>query len=144
MKKLIVLAALAILAYGIAEDRGISLPGLPASIDAGNSAVQSAYDKRQSNIQIRGTGVVARVLSDDLQGSRHQRFILKVDDGLTVLVAHNIDLAPKITGLRPGDTVAFYGEYEWNEKGGVIHWTHRDPAERHIGGWLQHGGKTYQ
>jgi Protein of unknown function (DUF3465) len=61
-----------------------------------------------------------------------------------VLVAHNIDLAPKINRLRTRDTVEFYGEYEWNSKGGVIHWTHHDPGGQHIDGWLKHDSKTYQ
>jgi len=43
-----------------------------------------------------------------------------------------------------GDSVGFYGEYEWNSKGGVIHWTHLDPSGQHIAGWLKHDGKTYQ
>ncbi|WP_312209082.1 DUF3465 domain-containing protein, partial [Acinetobacter variabilis] len=27
---------------------------------------------------------------------------------------------------------------------GVIHWTHHDPSNKHISGWLKHQGKTYQ
>lgn len=53
-------------------------------------------------------------------------------------------LAPRIGGLSAGDTIAFRGEYEWNPKGGVIHWTHHDPGYRHIDGWLLHDGVTYQ
>lgn len=87
---------------------------------------------------------MTKVLRDDLKGSRHQRFILKTDTGQTLLVAHNIDLAPRIDGLKAGDTVEFYGEYEWNPKGGVIHWTHHDPDNRHVAGWLRHQGRTYQ
>ena len=84
------------------------------------------------------------MLSDDNQGSRHQRFILELSSGLSLLVAHNIDLAPRIEGLQTGDTVSFYGEYEWNNQGGVMHWTHHDPAGRHADGWLKHQGRTYQ
>ena len=94
--------------------------------------------------QVGGTGEVIRILPDDNQGSRHQRFILRMPDGRTLLVAHNIDLAPRIPGLARGDTVEFYGVFETNDRGGVIHWTHHDPAGRHTPGWLRHDGRTYQ
>ena len=84
------------------------------------------------------------ILSDDNDGSRHQRFILRLDSGQTLLIAHNIDLAPRVSSLSEGDGIAFYGVYEWNPKGGVIHWTHHDPNNHHVTGWLQHNGKTYQ
>ena len=95
-------------------------------------------------MQVAGSGVVTRIQPDDNHGSRHQRFILTLDSGDTLLIAHNIDLAPRIDGLARGDRVAFYGEYEWNERGGVVHWTHHDPAGRHIGGWLEHKGRRYE
>ena len=43
-----------------------------------------------------------------------------------------------------GDVVDFFGEYEWNSNGGVIHWTHHDPQGRHVTGWLKHNGRTYK
>lgn len=94
--------------------------------------------------QVQGSGMVLRVLSDDNDGSRHQRFILELASGRTVLVAHNIDLAPRVSGLQEGDSVMFYGEFESNERGGVIHWTHRDPQGRHPHGWLEHRGQRYE
>lgn len=94
--------------------------------------------------QASGSGTVIRILSDDNDGSRHQRFILRLPGGRTLLIAHNIDLAPRINGIREGDTVEFHGEYATNSKGGVIHWTHHDPQGRHPAGWLQHQGRTYQ
>lgn len=110
----------------------------------GLSLIQQAFDRRQSNVQVQSVGRVKAVLADDNEGSRHQKFILGLENGLTVLVAHNIDLAPRIKNIQKGDTVEFYGEYEYTEKGGVIHWTHHDPQNRHVGGWLKHEGEIYQ
>ena len=87
---------------------------------------------------------MTRVLADDNDGSRHQRFIMELPSGTTLLVAHNIDLAPRVAGLSVGDRVSFRGEYEPNDRGGVLHWTHHDPAGRHPGGWLEHGGRRYE
>jgi hypothetical protein len=95
-------------------------------------------------VQVSGVGYVIRILPDDNKGSRHQKFILKLDSGQTVLIAHNIDLAPRIISLSTGDSIEFYGEYEWNSKGGVIHWTHHDPSGNHVGGWLRYNGALYE
>ena len=94
--------------------------------------------------QAQGSGTVIRVLPDDNDGSRHQRFILQLASGRTLLIAHNIDLAPRIDGIREGDKVEFSGEFRTNPQGGVIHWTHHDPQGRHPGGWLRHRGRTYR
>lgn len=106
--------------------------------------IAQAFQQRKSNVQVESLGQVIAILPDDNQGSRHQKFILKLDNGLTILIAHNIDLAPRIPKLNKGDTVAFYGEYEYSDKGGVVHWTHHDPNKRHADGWLKHQGQIYQ
>jgi hypothetical protein len=107
-------------------------------------AIARALQDRASGVQVTGEGVVIKILGDDNDGSRHQRFVLRLESGQTLLVAHNIDLAPRIATLSIGDTVAFNGEYEWNEKGGLIHWTHHDPSGQHPAGWLKLNGETYQ
>jgi hypothetical protein len=109
-----------------------------------DSATGRAFKTRTSNIQVEGEGVVTRILADDLDGSRHQRFIIRLESGQTVLIAHNIDLAPRVAGLQEGGGISFYGEYVWNEQGGKIHWTHHDPEGRHVAGWLKYNGRTYQ
>jgi hypothetical protein len=115
-----------------------------ASVQSGVPPLLQAWQGHRSDLQIEGEGQVVKLLEDDLKGSRHQRFILGLPWGQTLLVAHNIDLAPRIPNLKVGDQVAFYGEYEWNQQGGVIHWTHHDPDNRHPHGWLRHGGNVYQ
>jgi hypothetical protein len=118
---------------------------LSASVStSGDDAVASAFKQQRSGVQVTGEGIVTKVLPDDNEGSRHQRFILRLASGQTLLVAHNIDLAPRVAPLELGDSVGFNGEYEWNSEGGVIHWTHRDPNGQHQAGWLKHDGRTYQ
>ncbi len=113
--------------------------------DAGQrSLLGQLYEQRLSGRQVEGSGKVIRILRDDKEGSRHQRFIIRLVSGQTLLVAHNIDLAPRIDSLRTGDTVYFNGEYRWNRQGGLVHWTHHDPRGHHPGGWLKHRGKTYR
>jgi len=107
-------------------------------------ALAQAYEQHRSGVQVESGGVVAKVLSDDNNGSRHQRMVVRLDSGQTVLISHNIDLAPRVETLREGDTISFAGEYEWNDKGGLVHWTHRDPAGHHAAGWLDHEGRRYQ
>lgn len=109
-----------------------------------DALLAQAFYQRWNNYQITGTARVSRLLPDDNDGSRHQKFIIQTAQGQTVLIAHNIDLAPRIPALQVGDIVEFFGEYEWNEKGGVIHWTHHDPDNRHAHGWLKHNGSLYQ
>ena len=117
---------------------------LSATFVYANPIIDKAYSEKRSDVQVQGVGVVVKVLSDDNKGSRHQRFLLKLSSNLTLLVAHNIDLSPRIENLKEGDSVEFYGEYEWNDKGGVIHWTHHDPRKKHKDGWLKHNGQIYQ
>ncbi len=110
----------------------------------GDALVAELFKQGTSNVQAQLKGDVIAILADDLDGSRHQRFIVKLASGQTLLVAHNIDLAPRINDLSVNDSIEVFGEYEWNDKGGVMHWTHKDPAGEHINGWLLHKGVLYQ
>ena len=111
---------------------------------AGDAAIGRAFASGTSDIQVEGEGTVLRTLPDDMNAPRHQRFIVQLASGQTLLMTHNIDIAPRINGLEAGDSVRFNGEYVWNAKGGVVHWTHHDPRGRHVTGWLIHNGKTYK
>ena len=109
----------------------------------GTEAIVEAFRDGRSGIQVTSRGTVTKILSDDREGSRHQRFILDLGNGHTLLVAHNIDLAPRVP-VEVADPVQFHGQYEWNDRGGVLHWTHHDPQGQHPGGWLEHRGQKYE
>lgn len=103
------------------------------------AAVNNPNAKFWTNLQ----GKVIKNLKDDTEGDRHQKFLLQVANDLTLLVSHNIDVAERVP-VREGDTVKVQGEYVWNNRGGVIHWTHHDPKGRKAGGWIEVNGKRYQ
>jgi hypothetical protein len=107
-------------------------------------AAREAFQQRARGRMLRVGGRVQHLLSDDRDGSPHQRFIIVTDSGQSVLVAHNLDLAPRLEGLAVGELVSLYGEYEWNEQGGVMHWTHDDPQGSHPAGYIDWRGQRYQ
>ena len=114
----------------------------PAFVESHERGTQ--FGAIHAGTMIESQGRVEKILPDDNEGSRHQRFILKLASGQTVLVAHNIDLAPRVDGLERGDTIRFYGQFETNNRGGIVHWTHHDPRGDHPAGWLEREGHRYQ
>jgi hypothetical protein len=153
MKKLIVpvvIIALAVLVE-LLDGRQLEIAtaeapaaSMPAAAAVDDSALRRAIEGRAEDVWVEGQGVVIKILPDDNKGSRHQRFIVRLSGGATLLIAHNIDLAPRVAPLDTGDTVDFAGEYVWNPQGGVVHWTHHDPQDRHAGGWIRRNTQVFQ
>ena len=104
--------------------------------------MRSAYVKADTGRWIEDSGRVVRLLPDDDDESQHQRFVVSLRRGQTLLIAHNIDVAERIP-VALGDRLQFRGLYEWNDLGGLVHWTHRDPMGVEDGGWARHRRKVY-
>jgi hypothetical protein len=121
-----------------------AIESLPQQYEAQFPSADVLFARKANDAMVEGDGRVVRLLADDNQGSRHQRFLVEIAGGQTLLFAHNIDLALRINALKVGDTIEFRGEYSYNPKGGVVHWTHLDPRNQHEAGWIKHKGITYQ
>lgn len=106
-----------------------------------SALLQTAFAKRQSKVWATVKVKVRKTLMDDNKGSRHQRFLVNLANGQSILVAHNIDLAPRAP-IRAGARIWIKGRYEWSDKGGVLHWTHHNPKGGR-GGWIEVDGKRY-
>ena len=123
-----------------------TIPSTTASatqnMDAG--AITEAFGAQRNLPQVQGSGVVEKVLKDDTKGLKHQKFLLKVSDNITILIAHNIDLAPRVADIHEGDWISFKGEYIYTPKGGTVHWTHKDLRGHHQAGYLKHNGIVYE
>ena len=143
-RRIAVLAAIGLIYLAIewqrggSNDRSEGLDGASSTV-----AVETLFAERRSGVFVEIEGEVLRMLADDERGSRHQRFIVELAGGHTLLISHNIDLASKVP-IRRGDRVAVRGEYEWNDRGGLLHWTHDDPQGRRTGGWIRHRGEIYR
>lgn len=105
--------------------------------------IADAFKNKQSDIEVEGEGTVIKLLPDDTKGNEHQKFIIELSSGQTLMFAHNISISDKIIDLKEGDFIKFSGEYVWNDEGGLIHWTHHDPDNKHGDGWIEHNGKRY-
>ena len=158
----VILAAVVLAGAWLAQQAGVDVAALLGGVEesAGGARVEAPRDSspstgsaarridraiaaRESGFMITVEARVAKLLRDDLDGSRHQRFLIELDDGQTLLVAHNIDLA-KRAEIEVGDSVRVRGQYEWNDRGGLLHWTHHDPDGDHPGGWIESGGSRVE
>jgi len=120
------------------------LSACSASPQPDNAAIVRDFQSQRSHVEVTAEGTVVRVLSERSGPSgHHEQFLLKLSAGdLTVLVEHNLDIGARVP-VAVGDHVIVHGEYVWNAEGGLIHFTHHDPAGKHEGGFIQDNGKRY-
>lgn len=105
--------------------------------------VLNAQAQQMRKVEVTLTGRVFKMLPDDTRGLPHELWLMKLSNGTTVKIAHDTKLAPRVP-LSEGDLLRLHGEYIWNEKGGVIHWTHHDPRGTHEPGWIDFNGQRYE
>ena len=115
-----------------------------AAAVTGNAAVDRAYAQHLSSLEVTAEGAVTRLLSDDTGPSgTHQRFIVQLAGSTqTLLIDNNVDIGKRVP-VAAGDAVVVHGEYVWNDQGGLIHFTHHDPAHTHEDGWIELRGLRY-
>lgn len=140
-KQILLILALVISAffakdYSLNEGKDKSYSHIPLD----KTDLQQVISERLSGEIVLVDAKVIKLLSDDLEGSKHQKMIIKVGTN-TLLVAHNIDIAPRVP-VKKGEQLLIKGEYEWNDKGGLIHWTHRS-NNSHPAGWIKYNNKKY-
>lgn len=115
----------------------------PVSGGQDDQEVLNAQAQQMRKVEVTMSGPVFKMLPDDTKGLPHERWLMQLSNGSTVLIAHDTKLAPRVP-LNNGDRVRIHGEYIWNDKGGVIHWTHHAPNGRHEPGWIEFNGQKYE
>lgn len=114
------------------------------AVTSATPTVTRAFAEHLSGVEVTAEGTVARLLADSTGPSgTHQRFIVQAKGSAqTVLIENNVDIGKRVP-LSTGDDVVVHGEYVWNAQGGLIHFTHHDPAHTHEDGWIDAKGTRY-
>lgn len=106
------------------------------SSQVGDQEVIDAQNKGLSKVHVTFSATVYKLLPDDTKGIPHQRFLLRLSNNTTVLIAHNTNLGTYLN-IKPGDVVDVSGEYIWNKKGGLVHYTHPATSTFRQGGFIK-------
>ncbi len=104
--------------------------------NSADQEVLNAQAKGLTKVHVTFSAVVYKLLPDDIKGIPHQRFLLRLSNNTTVLIAHNTNLGAYLN-IKPGDIVDVSGEYIWNQKGGLVHYTHPSTSTFREGGFIK-------
>lgn len=106
--------------------------------DPGATLISKAIRSKQSGFVVETTGLIEDVAPFDADAPE-QRFSIRLDENVTVLVAHEIE--DQAVPLAVGDRVRVRGRYQWTEEGGIIVGTSN--SSDGIEGWILHNGLFY-
>lgn len=112
--------------------------------------VEQAFEQKVSDVPVTIQGRVTKILTDDTGDTPHQRFIVEVHSGHTILIAHNLQRAYRVP-INLSDRIEVHGSYVWNKYGGILHNTHHYAGEcvgskctPHEDGWINYAGQKIE
>jgi hypothetical protein len=103
---------------------------------------EEAFEQKLNDVPLTAEGKIVEVLPDDTDETPHQRFVIKLETGNTILIAHNLERAYRVP-VKIDDEIEVHGTYKWNKYGGLIHKTHHDERRVHEDGWINLVGKHH-
>lgn len=119
------------------------MPEPASDLQPSQQGILEAQAEQLRKVEVELTARVCRMLPTDNEGLRHQKFLIRLTNGTTVLVANDLTMGQMVP-CHPGDILDLKGEYIWTKRGGVLHWTHHSDTSEHPGGWIRLGSQTYQ
>jgi hypothetical protein len=113
----------------------------PETLD--DSELVSAMAGHQSLDYAQGGNlVVVDVQRDDKNGPQHQKWTVRLSNGVTMLSVYNLDMCERVP-LKVGDRIAMGGQFIGMGHGGLLHWLHRAPKGNRPDGYVYLNGKYY-
>lgn len=126
---------------GASVGQTIGPAGVPFAVDDGQ--IIQAQSQQARKVELTVTAPIKKLLREEDYREPHQRFLLILSNGTTVLVANDLKYGT-FAPVQEGNVVRIHGEYIWNEKGGVLHWTHKSDEPNHESGYIDFNGMRYQ
>ncbi|MDP3509818.1 MAG: DUF3465 domain-containing protein [Candidatus Melainabacteria bacterium] len=114
---------------------------IPYAVD--DAQIIQAQSQQARKVELTVTAPIKKLLREEDYREPHQRFLLILSNGTTVLVANDLQYGT-YAPVQEGNVVRIHGEYIWNERGGVLHWTHKSDEPRHESGYIDFNGMRYQ
>ena len=103
---------------------------------------ETAFARKMHNVPLTAIGKVIKILPDDTDATPHQKFVLELHAGHTVLVANSLLRAYRVP-VKIGDRVEVHGTYVWNRYGGLVHNTHHYSDKECVGSYCEHHEDGY-
>ncbi len=125
------------------QERNVPSSSTASQESVSQDQVLQAQAQQARKVEVLFSARVRKILPEDTKGLPHELFLLDLNNGTTVKVAHDIKYAPRVP-IQVGDLVTVKGEYIWNKRGGVVHWTHHSDTPRHEGGYIDYAGNRYE
>lgn len=119
-----------------------NLPLSSTQIADDSDIVRAINDQRQVNFVEGGGLVVVKILPDDTNGLKHQKWVVRLSNGMAMQAVYNSDMCPRVP-VKIGDVIAMGGQFIWTKGGALIHWLHHDPKGRRPDGFVLLNGTYY-
>lgn len=108
-----------------------------------NDRLERIFADGETGVWVSGHGTVSQVPSDETGASPSQRLVVRISDGLSVVVRHELEHSARVPAEK-GDTVAFQGRYTWDGRGGLVAYTYAAEDQPGGGGWIELDGQRYE
>ncbi len=115
----------------------------PGQITDDADLVRAARAQKRQHYIEAGNLVVTKILPDDRQGLKHQKWEARLSNGQKIQVVYNSDMGARVP-VEVGDQFGVGGEFVWGRQNvGIMHWLHEDRKDRRPDGYVYHEGQVY-
>jgi hypothetical protein len=143
MRKLRLLTIIVVILAGGAWWYNPSILADLGFVKSDDELIVSAWQQEKSNFHVQFEARVILKLPDEDNYGNAQKFLVVLENGHRLLISHDLEISTRVP-IVVNSLIRVKGEYDWNETGGMVHWTHRDINNERDGGWIELNNHRYR